>query len=371
MPRRATIWDADVISTSDQPLSRRRDRRAAGNLAPGGAIIKPAAASPELLVHRGKAVVFDSIEDFHERIDDPDLDVEASSILVLRGCGPRATPACRRWPTCRCRRSCSTRGARHGADLRRADERDGLRHGGAPRRSGSRGRRAARARADRRQILLDVPGRPLHLEVSDAELETRRGSAATAAGFARRPRLGKLYVDHVQQADTGVDLDFLVGATGSGGLAGVALIARLDTPKGPSVGRAARRAIRGRCPSALGELLALPLEASRAIVEKGGVADAVRVPSARRCPGDLAAGVTYRRSRDGRIEESVDGGTPYDRVYDAARPELFLKATASRVVTDGDPVGIRADSGWDVPEPNSRWRSRAAARSSATSWQTT
>ena len=63
-----------------------------GNLAPDGAIIKPAAASPQLTQHRGRALVFDSIEDFHARIDDPDLDVDADSVLVLRGCGPRGYP---------------------------------------------------------------------------------------------------------------------------------------------------------------------------------------------------------------------------------------------------------------------------------------
>ena len=63
-----------------------------GNLAPAGAVIKPAAASPELLRHRGRAVVFDSVEDFHRRIDDPDLDVDADSVLVLRGCGPKGYP---------------------------------------------------------------------------------------------------------------------------------------------------------------------------------------------------------------------------------------------------------------------------------------
>ena len=63
-----------------------------GNLAPDGAVIKPAAASPHLLQHRGRAVVFDSIEDLHARIDDPDLDVDADSVLVLRGCGPKGYP---------------------------------------------------------------------------------------------------------------------------------------------------------------------------------------------------------------------------------------------------------------------------------------
>ena len=63
-----------------------------GNLAPTGAVIKPAAASPDLLQHRGRAVVFDSVEDLHARIDDPDLDVDADSVLVLRGCGPKGYP---------------------------------------------------------------------------------------------------------------------------------------------------------------------------------------------------------------------------------------------------------------------------------------
>jgi 2-dehydro-3-deoxy-D-arabinonate dehydratase len=106
-------------------------------------------------------------------------------------------------------------------------------------------------------------------------------------------------------------------------------------------------------PADLGTLLAMPPGESRALIERGG--PVIEGPGTLLPPVDdqevWAAGVTYRRSRDGRIEESVDGGTPYDRVYDADRPELFLKSTASRVVTDGDTVGIRADSHWNVPEP--------------------
>src|SRR5499427_6563002 len=88
----AQIWDREVIRARDEPI-----RSAAGiavvrgSLAPGGAIIKPAAASEHLLTHRGRAVVFDSIEDFHARIGDPGLDVDAGSVLVLRGCG-RGSP---------------------------------------------------------------------------------------------------------------------------------------------------------------------------------------------------------------------------------------------------------------------------------------
>ncbi|CAM5250214.1 L-arabonate dehydratase [Streptomyces alboniger] len=89
-----TIWDSEVIRDP-----RRADGVAEGgvavlrgNLAPDGALIKPAAASPHLLRHRGRAVVFDSIEDFHARVDDPELDVDADSVLVLRGCGPKGYP---------------------------------------------------------------------------------------------------------------------------------------------------------------------------------------------------------------------------------------------------------------------------------------
>ena len=103
----------------------------------------------------------------------------------------------------------------------------------------------------------------------------------------------------------------------------------------------------------LAELLALPLAEARARVQEVS-SHPVTVPE-----GDIlppvdeqevwAAGVTYRRSRDGRVEESGND-TLYDHVYSAPRPEIFFKSTARRVVTDGQPVGIRADSGWDVPE---------------------
>ncbi len=89
----ARIWDETVIHPRTAPLQDAAGIAVLhGNLAPNGAVIKPSAASPELLRHRGRAVVFDSIEDFHARIDDPDLDVDAASVLVLRGCGPRGYP---------------------------------------------------------------------------------------------------------------------------------------------------------------------------------------------------------------------------------------------------------------------------------------
>lgn len=105
----------------------------------------------------------------------------------------------------------------------------------------------------------------------------------------------------------------------------------------------------------LGALLALPLDDARQVVDAARTGGPMIDPA----PGLLppvdeqevwAAGVTYRRSRDGRTEESTEPSI-YDRVYTAERPELFFKSTAARVVTDGQDVGIRADSGWDVPEP--------------------
>ncbi len=89
----AEIWDRDVIRSRDTPFQPNAGIAVLfGNLAPAGAIIKPAAASPHLLQHRGRAVVFDSVEDLHARLDSPDLDVDADSVLVLRGCGPRGYP---------------------------------------------------------------------------------------------------------------------------------------------------------------------------------------------------------------------------------------------------------------------------------------
>ncbi|TNM69609.1 fumarylacetoacetate hydrolase [Streptomyces sp. NP160] len=107
----------------------------------------------------------------------------------------------------------------------------------------------------------------------------------------------------------------------------------------------------------LRELLALPLQEARAVLEEAGrtgAARAVDPDAAVLAPVDAqevwAAGVTYQRSRDGRAEES-DHADVYDLVYDADRPEIFFKATAGRVVGHGGAVGVRVDSGWDVPEP--------------------
>ena len=214
----APIWDPDVIRLRSEPLIP--DAGIAvlrGNLAPGGAIIKPAAASPHLLQHRGKAVVFDTIEDLHARIDDPDLDVDADSVLVLRGCGPRGYPGMPEVANMPLPRKLLEQGVR---DMVRVC--DGRMSGTAygtvvlhvtP--EAAVGGPLALVQ-DGDFIVLDVAARRLELDVPDDVLQQRVPSTAMLDGLANPSRgWERLYVDHVQQADTGADLDFLVGGSGS------------------------------------------------------------------------------------------------------------------------------------------------------------
>jgi dihydroxy-acid dehydratase len=214
----APIWDLDVIRLRSEPLIP--DAGIAvlrGNLAPGGAIIKPAAASPHLLQHRGKAVVFDTIEDLHTRIDDPDLDVDADSVLVLRGCGPRGYPGMPEVANMPLPRKLLEQGVR---DMVRVC--DGRMSGTAygtvvlhvTPEAAVGGPLALVENGD--YILLDVAARRLELDVPDDVLRQREPSTAMLDGLANPSRgWERLYVDHVQQADTGADLDFLVGGSGS------------------------------------------------------------------------------------------------------------------------------------------------------------
>ena len=213
----AQIWDREVISVRQEPLQP--DAGIAvlyGNLAPDGAIIKPAAASPHLLSHRGRAVVFDTVEDMHARIDDPDLEVDADSVLVLRGCGPKGYPGMPEVANMPLPKKLLEQGVR---DLVRIC--DGRMSGTAygtvvlhvTPEAAAGGPLGLVETGD--YIVLDVPTRRLDLDVPQKELERRRPNAATIAGFAS-PRRGweRLYVDHVMQADTGADLDFLIGSSG-------------------------------------------------------------------------------------------------------------------------------------------------------------
>jgi dihydroxy-acid dehydratase len=214
----APIWDAEVIRARREPLLEHGGIAVLrGNLAPSGAVIKPAAASAHLLEHRGRAVVFDSIEDFHARIDDPDLDVDADSVLVLRGCGPKGYPGMPEVSNMPLPKKLLEAGVRD--MVRVCDGRmSGTAYGTvvlhvAP--EAAAGGPLALVRTGD-VIRLDVAARRIDVEVPDAELAARTPDPATLGGFAN-PRRGweRLYVDHVLQADTGADLDFLIGSSGS------------------------------------------------------------------------------------------------------------------------------------------------------------
>ena len=214
-----TVWDTDVITSEEEPLQRDAGIRVLrGNLAPRGAIVKPAAASPDLLVHRGPAVVFDSVEDLHARIDDPALPVTPDSVLVLRGCGPKGYPGVPEVANMPLPRKMLEMGVRD--MVRVCDGRmSGTAYGTvvlhvAPE-AAAGGLLAVIEDGD--PIMLDAPRGLLQLDVTEEEL-IRRTPAPTVTGAFASPDRGwqRLYVEHVQQADTGADLDFLVGASGPG-----------------------------------------------------------------------------------------------------------------------------------------------------------
>ena len=187
-----------------------------GNLAPTGAVIKPAAATPELLQHRGRALVFDSIEDLHERIDDPDLDVDADSVLVLRGCGPRGYPGMPEVANLPLPKKLLEAGVRD--MVRICDGRmSGTAYGTVVLHVSPEAAAGGPLGLIRTGdvIVLDVAARRLDVELADEELAGRDPADSTTDAFAA-PRRGweRLYVDSVLQADTGADLDFLVGSSG-------------------------------------------------------------------------------------------------------------------------------------------------------------
>ncbi len=213
----AQIWDQEVIHVRESPIIA--DAGIAvlrGNLALGGAIIKPAAATPELLYHRGRAVVFDSIEDMHARIDDPDLDVDVDSVLVLRGCGPKGYPGMPEVANLPIPSKLLEQGVR---DMVRVC--DGRMSGTAygtvvlhvTPEAAVGGLLSIVETGD--WIILDVAQRQLTLDVPESDLVLRRPSRATTDGFATPTRGWEhLYVTHVMGADTGADLDFLRGSSG-------------------------------------------------------------------------------------------------------------------------------------------------------------
>ena len=186
-----------------------------GNLAPRGAIIKPSAATPELLVHTGRAVVFENADDLHQRIDDENLDIDEHCIMVLKHCGPKGYPGMSESGNMPLPPKVLRKGI---TDMVRiSDARmSGTAYGTvvlhtAPE-AAAGGPLAVVRSGD--TITLDVPNRSLHLHISDEELAERL-AGWTAPTPPLQSGYWKLYVDHVLQADQGVDLDFLVGKRGA------------------------------------------------------------------------------------------------------------------------------------------------------------
>lgn len=212
----AENFNQDVIRPRSKALTKQGGIAVLrGNLAPDGAIIKPSAASPDLMFHKGRAVVFENIEDYKARIDDPDLEIDETSVMVLKNCGPKGYPGMAEVGNMALPQKLLKKGVRD--IVRISDARmSGTAFGtvilhAAPEATVG-GPLALVKEGD--LIELDVDGRRLELLVSEEELAQRRS-------LWRPPephRLGGyegLYIERVQQADKGVDLDFLVGCRGS------------------------------------------------------------------------------------------------------------------------------------------------------------
>jgi len=212
----AAIHNDEVIRPLANPLVQDGGIRVLrGNLAPRGAVLKPSAASAHLLRHRGQAVVFENLEHYKERIVDPELQVTKDSILVLKNCGPRGYPGMAEVGNMGLPPKLLAQGV---TDMVRiSDARmSGTAYGTvvlhvAPE-AAAGGPLALVQNGD--LITLDVAARSLHLHVDDAELAARRAAWVPPPAHADRGYV-KMYVDHVLQANEGVDLDFLVGKTGS------------------------------------------------------------------------------------------------------------------------------------------------------------
>ena len=212
----AENYNTDVITPLATPFKEKAGIAILkGNLSPRGAVIKPSAATPSLLVHKGRAVVFDDIEDFHKRIDDEDLDIDETCVMVLKNCGPKGYPGMAEVGNMPLPPKILRKGI---TDMVRiSDARmSGTAYGTvvlhtAPE-AAAGGPLAVVQNGD--LIELNVPARKLHLHISDEEL-ARRLALWTPPKPPMDSGYWKLYIDHVLQADEGVDLDFLVGKRGS------------------------------------------------------------------------------------------------------------------------------------------------------------
>ncbi|WP_241665413.1 IlvD/Edd family dehydratase [Teichococcus oryzae] len=214
--RDAECFNPEVITPLEKPFKEESGMAILrGNLAPDGAVIKPSAASPELMKHTGRAVVFENIEELHALKDDDSLDIDASCIMVLKNCGPKGYPGMAEVGNMPIPKKLLQQGVRD--MIRISDARmSGTAYGTvvlhvAPE-AAAGGPLALVRNGD--MITLDVAARSLHLHVDEAELAARRAAWVPPPLAADRGYV-RMYVDHVQQANHGVDLDFLVGRSGS------------------------------------------------------------------------------------------------------------------------------------------------------------
>ena len=213
----APCYNREVVKPLAEPLKRHSGIAVLhGNLCPNGAVIKPSAATPELMKHRGRAIVFENIEDFYARVDDPGLDIDPTCVMVLKNCGPRGYPGMPEVGNMPLPARILQTGVKD--MVRISDARmSGTAYGTvvlhvSP--EAAAGGVLGLVRSGD-AIELDVAARRLHLDVADSEIERRRAEWRPPHPVFQRGYY-QLYCDHVLQADRGADLDFLVGKSGAG-----------------------------------------------------------------------------------------------------------------------------------------------------------
>ncbi len=212
----ARNWNTDVISTFDNPLQKEAGITVVtGNLCPNGAVIKVSAASEHLLKHRGKAVVFETIEEYHEKIDLEDLDIDENSVMVLKNAGPKGYPGMPEVGSMALPKKLINKGITdivRISDARMSGTAFGTVFLHASPESAIGGPLAFVQNGD--TISIDVLNKNITLEISDEEMEERRKKwKPIDLGYNRG--YAKLYIENVNQAHLGADFDFLVGNSGS------------------------------------------------------------------------------------------------------------------------------------------------------------
>jgi dihydroxy-acid dehydratase len=208
----AEIYNSDVIRTVENPVFPSGGLVILrGNLAPNGAVIKAAAADPALLKHAGRTIVFDSYNEMSARVDDPALEVDADSVLVLRNAGPKGAPGMPEWGNLPIPQKLLKAGVRDMvriSDARMSGTNSGTCVLHVSPESFVGGPLALLKEGD--VVALDVGQRQLNMRVSDEELSRRRAAWHPQEGIYPRG-YGKLFIEHIKQADEGCDFDFLEG----------------------------------------------------------------------------------------------------------------------------------------------------------------